>query len=93
MAKQQRIWIGAAILATMPACSQEADFDARYEKASAEIAERVEALDAEDARIRAEMGLISSTDQHGAQMKAKAGAETGTAAGATEDVKAAGAAN
>lgn len=40
-------WIGPlAVALLLSACSDEPDFDARYDKANADIAARIEALDA-----------------------------------------------
>lgn len=54
---------GACLLA---GCSNEPNFDERYEKANAEIQKRVKALDAEEARVRAELGLTEADSGAGA---------------------------
>lgn len=56
------IGIIGAIFCLMTACSEEPDFDTRYEKAAQEISERARELDAEDARVRVEMGLPVATE-------------------------------
>lgn len=56
------IGIVGAIFCLMTACSDEPDFDARYEKAAQEISERARELDTEDARVRVEMGLPVATE-------------------------------
>jgi hypothetical protein len=54
--------VGGMMLGLLAACSDEPDFDTRFEKASEEISQRARALDAEDARVRTEMGLAASDD-------------------------------
>lgn len=54
---------GACLLA---GCSNEPNFDERYVKANAEIQKRVKALDAEEARVRAELGLTEADSGAGA---------------------------
>jgi ABC-type enterochelin transport system substrate-binding protein len=56
------IGIVGAIFCLMTACSDEPDFDTRYEKEAQEISERARELDAEDARVRVEMGLPVATE-------------------------------
>lgn len=57
-----RLGIVGLTLCGLSACSDEPDFDSRYAKAADEISQRARALDAEDARVRAEMGLSTSAD-------------------------------
>jgi outer membrane murein-binding lipoprotein Lpp len=46
-----------AALCLVTGCSDEPDFDARFDEANAEIQQRIDALDAEEARLRAELGI------------------------------------
>ena len=52
-----------AALCLVAGCSDEPDFDARFDEANAEIQQRIDALDAEEARLRAELGIAAEAKE------------------------------